>query len=419
MRLRSAVAAVAVAVLLPGLGTAFAEGEVDYSARERELGRAAMDAKRMTFTGDAERGWGLFREKGCIRCHAVWGQGGDSASDLGRTRTLGHVAAGQLAGIMWNHVPRMWERMEEGGIELTPISPEEMSHLFALLLFIRYADEPGDPIEGQRALERHGCDHCHSINDNGETVGPDLAKWSRFVNPVVWAQKMWSHAADMQETMEEEGIAWPRLEGDDLNNIVAFVRSRAFSEKKEYLAPGSIARGKKLFSSRSCATCHIDSDEEGNSVGPNLEEIELPSTLSGVAAQMWNHAPEMLEEARAGGEADTEKLEAQEMADIITFLTARRYFLSEGDPEAGQKVFFVKQCVVCHAIDEQGGRVGPRFNPLRGNASPVLMAHVMWRFGPRMLGEMADRGIPWPHFEGSEMADLIAFLNEETRSEKD
>src|SRR5512143_68886 len=194
------------------------------ASAEAELARVAREANEKVLTGDAETGWELFREKNCMRCHAVWGEGGDVGPDLGRTRTVGHLTAGQLAAMMWNHVPRMWEKMEEGGIHLTPISPEEMSHLFAFLLFIRYADEPGDPAEGKGLLSKHKCDTCHAIDARGGTVGPDLAKWARFVNPVVWAQKMWKHALEMKERMIAMGIAWPQFNGQDLNNIVAYIR---------------------------------------------------------------------------------------------------------------------------------------------------------------------------------------------------
>jgi len=390
-----------------------------YTAREQSLGEAALEAKSTLFTGDAENGWKLFREKGCIRCHAVWGEGGDIGPDLGRTHTLGHINAGQLAGIMWNHVPRMWEKMEEGGIRLVPIAPKEMSDIFALLLFIRYADEPGNPAAGKQVLARQGCAHCHSIDEKGGTVGPDLAKWARFVNPVVWAQKMWTHAPKMKDKMAAMGIAWPEFDGSDLINIVAYIRSSAGGESKEYLAPGSIERGQRLFQERGCGSCHTLGEDGG--IGPDLQAIELPDTLSGIASQMWNHAPEMLQEVRErGGKKNAVKdLEPQDMADIITFVLARRYFLAEGNAKEGWKVFFTKQCVACHGIKEWGGQVGPRLDPIAGNASPILMAHAMWRYGPEMLSQMAERGIPWPHFEGLEMNDLIAFLNEETQMNSD
>ncbi len=398
-----------------GAWTVSYAGASQATESEKELALTAEDAKRTTLTGEAERGWSLFRDKGCVSCHAVWGQGGVSGPDLGRTRTLKHTTAGQLAGVMWNHVPRMWERMEEGGMELTPISPEEMSHLFALLLFIRYADEPGDADSGKKVLNEHQCTQCHSVDEPGETVGPDLVEWARYVNPVVWAQKMWTHADAMKAAMDEAGIAWPEFRDSDLNDVVAYVRSRAASGEKEYLEPGSISRGKQVFEVRGCASCHTaDDGEEG---APDLERIELPDTLSGIAARLWNHAPRMLEEIRRTG-APAQELQAQEMADVITFLIARRYFFAEGDAEAGGKVFLEKQCVRCHAIGESGGDVGPGFDAIAGNASPVLMAHAMWRFGQEMLGEMAKVGVPWPRFEGNEMADLIAFLNRETRGEK-
>ena len=380
---------------------------------EQELGRVAREAKEKIFTGDAETGWDLFREKNCMRCHAVWGEGGDVGPDLGRTRAFGHVTAGQLAAMMWNHVPRMWEKMEEGGIHLTPISPEEMSHLFAFLLFIRYADEPGDPIEGKSLLTKHKCDTCHSIDAQGGTVGPDLAKWARFVNPVVWAQKMWKHALEMKVKMAAMNIGWPQFSGQDLNNIVAYIRSRTAGEGKEYIEPGSAARGEKLFQVRGCSSCHTMGG--AGSVGPDLLKTELADSLSGIATRMWNHAPVMQQEIRKRN-LSTVDITAQEMADITTYLLTRRYFLGEGDADAGRKVFFTKQCVMCHAINDWGGHVGPNLGPIKGNASPILMAHVMWRYGPAMLSQMADRGIRWPHLEGQEMADLIAFLNRESLS---
>ncbi len=417
-KLITAFALLALALLLrPGFTRA---EEPAPNSEAQELTRVARDAKQRIFTGDAETGWELFRDKNCMRCHAVWGEGGDVGPDLGRTRTFGHVTAGQLAATMWNHVPRMWEKMDEGGIRLVPISPEEMSHLFAFLLFIRYADEPGDPVEGKSLLTKHKCDTCHSLDAQGGTVGPDLTTWSRFVNPVVWAQKMWKHALDMKGRMATMGIAWPQFSGQDLNNIVAYIRTRTAAEAKEYIEPGSAARGEKLFQTRECSTCHTMGGSGGGSGGgaggaaPDLLKAELPDSLSGIATRMWNHAPKMQQEIRKQN-LNTVDLAPQEMADITTYLLTRRYFLSDGDQEAGRKVFFTKQCVMCHSIyGSGGGQIGPNLGPLEGNASPILMAHVMWRHGPAMLSQMADRGIRWPHLEGREMTDLIAFLNHES-----
>jgi cytochrome c2 len=67
--------------------------------------------------------------------------------------------------------------------------------------------------------------------------------------------------------------------------------------------------------------------------------------------------------------------------------------------------------VECHAIDGSAATGGPELTDIRGQASPIFMAHVMWQYGPRMLAEMTERGIPWPQFEGSEMSDLIAYIN--------
>jgi cytochrome c2 len=303
----------------------------------------------------------------------------------------------------------MWEKMEERGIRFTEISADEMSHLFAFLLFIRYADEPGNPEAGEKALKKYKCQVCHSIDSQGGSVGPDLQRWAGFVNPVVWAQKMWGHALEMESEMRARKIAWPRFSGEELVDIVAYIRSHAGAEAREYLEPGSPSRGEKLFESRGCLECHRFGAKAA--AGPNLQDSDLPDTLAGIAAQMWNHAPKMQAEIRKRGSQAVE-IEAQEMADIIAYLMTRRYFLSQGDPVAGRKVFVEKSCMLCHSVGNVGGNVGPKLTTVKGVSSSVIMGHAMWRYGPRMLDQMAERGIPWPHFEGQEMSDLIAFLNQ-------
>jgi hypothetical protein len=40
---------------------------------------------------------------------------------------------------------------------------------------------------------------------------------------------------------------------------------------------------------------------------------------------------------------------------------------------------------------------------------------VLWHHGPQMLDQMKTKGIAWPRFEGSDMANLIAYLNAQNK----
>jgi len=41
----------------------------------------------------------------------------------------------------------------------------------------------------------------------------------------------------------------------------------------------------------------------------------------------------------------------------------------------------------------------------------ITLMSAVWRHGPAMAESMRRNAISWPHFQGSEMADLIAYLN--------
>ena len=178
--------------------------------------------------GDVMRGWRAFYSKKCVDCHAIWGRGGGVGPDLGRSQA-GRLSDGRLAGVMWNHIPKMLGWMKQTGHPLTSLTQDEMADIFALIFFVRQLDALGEPARGEHILRNKGCTECHSTDASGGSLGPDLAKWGKYANPVVWAQMMWEHAPMMELAMKQSGMDWPKLEGAGLVHIVASVRSGGVS----------------------------------------------------------------------------------------------------------------------------------------------------------------------------------------------
>jgi mono/diheme cytochrome c family protein len=83
---------------------------------------------------------------------------------------------------------------------------------------------------------------------------------------------------------------------------------------------------------------------------------------------------------------------------------------SIGDPARGQTMFVSKGCVHCHAVRGAGGRVGPDLgrSGVKGSFYDVVAA--MWNHVEAMSKKMEEMRLVRPTFEGSEMADLLAFL---------
>jgi hypothetical protein len=40
----------------------------------------------------------------------------------------------------------------------------------------------------------------------------------------VWAQTLWNHAPKMEMRMQQLGAPWPRFEGHEMNDLLAYVR---------------------------------------------------------------------------------------------------------------------------------------------------------------------------------------------------
>ncbi len=176
--------------------------------------------------------------------------------------------------------------------------------------------------------------------------------------------------------------------------------------------PDNPAAGAKLFAEKSCARCHSLGGEQSR-VGPDLGRIHLTGTVLDIAGAFWNHSPVMREKMRDFKIA-VPTMTSREMADLVAFLTAYRYYLTElgrpGDPAAGGKVFAAKGCARCHGGKDDWDKPGPSLERYRGRFSPIYLAQAMWNHGPEMAKLMRGQSIPWPKFMGGEMGDLLAYL---------
>jgi cytochrome c2 len=353
--------------------------------------------------GDVRRGSAVFIARSCARCHSIWGHGGEIGPDLGRTRA-GALTDSELAAAMWNHVPRMWGKMQEERIPHVAISEGEMRDLFAYLSFVRALDEPGDPEVGRVLLAEKRCGTCHAVDDRRGRVGPDLRRWARYRNPAVWAKLMFDHAPRMMQEMARRDITPPSLDARELVHLVSYIRSLAATGEAELLDPGDAATGERIFRERRCAGCHAIRGRGGR-VGPDLGRRAWVASFTGVAIAQWKHAAGMRAAMAVRGIA-VPTLSSQEMAHVIVYLFSAAWADDPGSPARGAELFEEKGCASCH-----GTGVGPSLERNRGRASPVTLARDLWMHGPAMLERMRDRGVRWPSFTGDEMRHLIAFLN--------
>jgi mono/diheme cytochrome c family protein len=293
----------------------------------------------------------------------------------------------------------MWGKMEAKKIPPQKMDKKEMADLFAFLYFIRYMDEPGNPLNGKRLTETKHCGECHTI---GKEAGKgDLSRWGVYTNPILWAQMMWNHSLQMEREMKKKGIGWVEFKGNEMVDLIAYIRSLSSKIEKIYLSPGDLQSGRKLFSQKGCLRCHSPRSELDLS-----RKKDFPRTLAKLAGMMWNHSHQMWKGMDEKG-IERPILSPQEMADLVAYLFSMQYFDDPGHPGRGRSVFVRKQCSLCHAKGTKMSSLAI----LKGQVSPIFMAQAMWNHGPKMLEKMRKGKVPWSKIDGKEMADLMEYLN--------
>jgi mono/diheme cytochrome c family protein len=308
---------------LPRMGEQMRQARIE---RPRLTVREVNDLLAFLFTaqyldelGDPKIGETLFRTKGCETCHAVGGKGGavgPSLDPLKRANSPVLVAAG-----LWNHGPAMAAVMKERGVQYPAFSGKEMVDLITYIVAASRDTStetmqvvPGTPERGEKIFAERHCAACHAVGGKGGTIGPELGR-GQHMSLTRFASRMWNHGPPMWARMQERGLDVPRLTGQDMADILAYLYVSHYFDRH-----ASPERGQKLVQDKGCLACHSIGGK-GGTAAADFATSTVVASPGGVVAGMWNHSV-LMEAAAQRQQVPWPVLSAIELADVTAYLTS-------------------------------------------------------------------------------------------------
>jgi len=262
--------------------------------------------------GDPARGAVTWERLNCAACHTLGGKGGRGGGALDRFGV--HPSPAPLAQAMWNAGPRMQAEQLRRGRPIPNFKGHEMADLQAHIR--AEGHRPGrevdllplpDPYRGQQVYRDKRCDACHG-GAGGNAPDNTRSALSKTVSEITGL--LWNHSYAMGAEMEARGVSFPRFEGSELSDLIAYMFFLGYVGED-----GDPQQGAAVFRAKGCADCHT-----GNVEGiPDLTGLYDRSDRAVLAAAMWNHAPQM-HSLMAEASRSWPKFEPGEMRDLAAFL---------------------------------------------------------------------------------------------------
>jgi len=367
---------------------------------------------------DPAKGSRLFVSKGCVRCHALKGEGGMIGPDFGRV-DLGNTQL-EMAAKLWNHIPSMNVGMERARMIKPNLTGQEFTEISAYLYFLKFFDEPGDAIRGRSIFNEKGCGSCHSLSGKGKEGEPGLDQFPQNISPVFLAQSIWNHGPVMIAHMVKLGMKWPLFEGTELMDLLEYIKMNAKGVKETaFITPGNPKEGKKVFVSKGCMKCHgVRGEGETKAEDLGKRAKTFYKSLTQIASIMWNKGPAVLSKM-SQTQMGIPKFTPKEMADLIAFLYFLHYTDEPGNPANGKKIFSEFGCSKCHGLDGKPGE-WMTIDLSKYQKAPNLMEMVagIWNHSTGIEKAMREKGISWPRFKKGELADLLEFIRSPKKTER-
>ena len=275
--------------------------------------------------GDAVRGADTYARLHCDECHKLGGAGGLGGGSLDRFSAF--PSPTPLAQAMWNAGPRMQQEQLRRGSPIPQFTGHEMADLQAYIRAegLRKGREVElqplpNPMRGAEIYRDKRCAVCHE-STRGQAPNITRSALSKTVSEITGL--LWNHSYAMNEQMATRGIPFPRFEGTELSDLIAHLHFLGYTGED-----GDPETGAVVFVEKGCADCHGAGVEDVPDLTAALERTDR----AGLAAAMWNHAPQM-HRAMAEKAPFWPKFEPGEMRSLAAYL--RSLALQGGDEEHG------------------------------------------------------------------------------------
>jgi mono/diheme cytochrome c family protein len=175
---------------------------------------------------------------------------------------------------------------------------------------------PGRAEQGHRLFVEKRCSDCHGVAGRGATVGPDLAERGVHQSLTQFAAAMWNKAPTMLAAMKARGIAVPRLEAEEMADIVAYLYAVQY-----FAQPRDTQRGARLARDKGCLGCHTVHARDAKPP-IDLAQSAAADSPAGVVGALWNHS--FVRESAGRPAAGWAALRGDELADLVAFLRSLR-----------------------------------------------------------------------------------------------
>jgi mono/diheme cytochrome c family protein len=172
--------------------------------------------------GRVDVGRQLFAEKRCIECHSVGGVGGKVGPDLVELGV--RRSSIEFAAAIWNKAPAMMAVMQQRGITVPQLRPEDMADLVAYLYSVRYFAS-GSISNGWKVAFNKGCLHCHSVFGERGKPASDLTKVKGLESPAAVIAALWNHAVVTPSVPGGRKAEWPLFKPGEMADLVALLQA--------------------------------------------------------------------------------------------------------------------------------------------------------------------------------------------------
>jgi mono/diheme cytochrome c family protein len=356
------------------------------------------------------KGARLFVSKGCVRCHALKGEGGKGGPDLGKI-DLGNTQL-ELASRLLNHIPSMMQGIERARFGKTHLTGEELTEISAYLYFFKFFDDPGNATRGKYLFNEKGCNQCHPVSGTGKEGEPGLDQFPQNITPVFLSQAIWNHGPVMVASMVKVGMKWATFEGTEMMDLLEYIKANAKGPREmAFITPGNPREGRRLFATKGCIKCHTIRGEGGKG-GEDLGKRAkvFYTSLTQIASLLWNKGPTVLAKM-AQTQTGIPRFTAKEMADIVSYLYFLHFIDEPGNVVSGKKVYTKLGCARCHGLDTKPGEMNIDLSQYQKVVNLMDIVAGIWNHGNEIEKAMKEKGIPWPRFKKGELADLLEFIH--------